>query len=97
MKVYEFDTFRRFSGHPNLVMLLSYWSEKANSPYHYKSLVSLYEEGLCGDMLKSVVLNQVRPSNRLAMKYLCDICKGLSALHNSNIVHGSVKPSSIYI
>jgi len=31
------------------------------------------------------------------MKYLTDICKGLSTLHNSNIIHGSVKPSSIYI
>ena len=97
MKVYEFDTFKRFSGHPNLVTLFSYWAEKSHNPYQYKSLVSIYEEGLCGDMLKSVVLNQVRPSIRLVMKYLCDIAKGLSTLHNSNIIHGSVKPSSIYI
>jgi len=48
-------------------------------------------------MLKSVVLNSVRPSSRLALKYLCDIVKGLKTLHNSMIVHGSVKPSSIYI
>ena len=48
-------------------------------------------------MLKTVVLNPVRPSNRLAMKYLCDICKGLASLNNCNIIHGSVKPSSIYI
>ncbi len=32
-KVYEFDTFMRFRGHPNLVSLFSYWSEKAASPY----------------------------------------------------------------
>lgn len=31
------------------------------------------------------------------MKYLCDIAKGLMALHNTGIVHGSVKPSNIYI
>jgi len=31
------------------------------------------------------------------MKYLVDILKGLQTLHNSMIVHGSVKPSSIYI
>ena len=48
-------------------------------------------------MLKSVVLNSVRPSSRLVMKYLCDIVKGLATLHNCNITHGSVKPSSIYI
>lgn len=97
MKVYEFDTFMRFRGHPNLISLFSYWSEKSSSPYMYKSLVGLFEEGLVGDMLKSVVLNPIRPSSRLCLKYLCDITKGLSTLHNSNIIHGSVKPSSIYI
>ena len=96
-KVFEYDTFMRFRGHPNLVSLYSYWSEPANSPYQYKSLVTLFEEGLCGDMFKSVVLNSVRPSTRLAMKFLCDIAKGLLTLHNSSIIHGSVKPSSIYI
>lgn len=30
------------------------------------------------------------------MKYLCDICKGLSAVHKST-VHCSIKPSSIFI
>lgn len=97
MKVYEFDTFMRFRGHPNLVSLYSYWSEPSTSAYQYKSLVAIFEEGLCGDMLKSVVLNSVRPSSRLALKYLCDILKGMQTLHNSTIVHGSVKPSSIYI
>ena len=96
-KVYEFDTFMRFRGHPNLVSLFSYWSEKASSPYQFKSLVGLFEEGQCGDMLKSVVLNPVRPNSRLCLKYLADITKGLSILHNCNIIHGSVKPSSIYI
>lgn len=47
--------------------------------------------------MNSVVLNQVRPPSRLALKYLCDIIKGLMALHNTGIVHGSVKPSNIYI
>ena len=97
LKVYECDTFMRFRGHPNIISLFSYWSERASSPYQYKSLVCLFEEALLGDMLKTVVLNPVRPSNRLAMKYLCDISKGLSSLHNCNIIHGSVKPSSIYI
>lgn len=97
LKVYECDTFMRFRGHPNIISLYSYWAEKASSPYQYKALVCLYEEALLGDMLKTVVLNPVRPSNRLAMKYLCDISKGLSSLNNCNIIHGSIKPSSIYI
>lgn len=87
----------RFRGHPNIISLFSYWSEKPSSPYQFKTLVALFEEGLHGDMLKSVVLNPVRPSNRLATKFLCDISKGLSSLHNCNIIHGSVKPSSIYL
>jgi len=48
-------------------------------------------------MLKSVVLNPQRPNSRLCLKYLADIAKGLSILHNCSIIHGSVKPSSIYI
>lgn len=59
--------------------------------------MGIFEEATCGDILNSVVLNEVRPPTRLALKYLCDIAKGLSTLHNNNIVHGSVKPSSIYI
>ena len=96
-KVYEYDSWARFRGHPNLISLYSYWSEKATSPYHYKTLVGIFEEGVCGDLLNSVVLNSVKPPSRLALKYLCDIPKGLSTLHNTSIVHGSVKPSSIYI
>jgi serine/threonine protein kinase len=97
LKVHECDTFMRFKGNPNIVSLFSYWSEKPQSPYQYKSLVCLFEEALIGDLLRSVVFNPVRPSNRIAMKYLCEISKGLSSLHNCNIIHGSVKPSSIYI
>jgi serine/threonine protein kinase len=96
-KVYEYDTWARFRGHPNLISIYSYWSEKASSPYKFKALVGIFEEGVCGDILNSVVLNSVRPPSRLALKYLCDIAKGLSTLHNSSIVHASVKPSSIYI
>lgn len=31
-----------------------------------------------GDMLRTVVLSAVRPSNRLVLKYVCDISKGLT-------------------
>jgi hypothetical protein len=33
LKVYELDTFMRFRGHPNIISLYSYWSEKPSSPY----------------------------------------------------------------
>jgi serine/threonine protein kinase len=33
----------------------------------------------------------------MVLKYLCDICKGLSSLHNCGIIHGNIKPSSLYL
>eukprot|EP00743_Colponemidia_sp_Colp-15_P000897 GILK01000990.1.p1 GENE.GILK01000990.1~~GILK01000990.1.p1 ORF type:complete len:735 (+),score=112.26 GILK01000990.1:55-2205(+) len=97
LKVYEADTFMRFKGHANVVSLYSYWAEKPNSPYTYKTLVLLLEEGILGDMLRTLVLNSVRPSARLALRYLCDVAKGLIAIHNCNIIHGGIKPSSLYL
>jgi serine/threonine protein kinase len=79
------------------VSLFTYWTEKASDPYKHKSLVLLFEQGILGDMLRSVVLNPIRPSNRLAQKFLCEIANALTSLHNLNIIHGSVKPSSIYL
>jgi hypothetical protein len=104
LKVYEADTFQRFRGHPNIVSLYSYWSEPSSSPYVYKTLVLLYEEGVHGDMAKRIVnhverdnLPPWRPSTRTAMRYLCDIAKGLIALHNCKFIHGRIKPSSIFL
>ena len=97
LKVYEFDQFMRFRNNPNITTLYTYWGEKAQNPYVYKSLVAIFEEGIFGDMLRSVVLNEIKPSNKMTLKYLWDIWKALSLLHNNNIIHGSVKPSSIYI
>ena len=31
------------------------------------------------------------------MKYVCDIAKALCVIHANNIIHASVKPSSIFI
>lgn len=41
-------------------------------------------------------MNPTRIKERKALKYLCDICKGLSAVHKITI-HCSLKPSSIFI
>ncbi len=97
LKVYEADVLARFTGHPNITSLYSYWSEAASNPYTFKTLVLLTEEGILGDMWNTVVTNPQRPSPRLALKYVCDIAKGLVALHNSNITHGKVRPASIYL
>ena len=45
VQVYEAHPLTRFQGHPNIVSLYSYWSEKPNNPYTYKTLVLLFEEG----------------------------------------------------
>ena len=97
MQVYEADTLARFSGHCNIVSLYSFWSEKSQNPYTFKTLTVLMEEGILGDMLTTVVRNPKRPPNRIALKYLCDIAKGIIAVHNCNIIHARVKPSSMYL
>jgi hypothetical protein len=103
LKVYEADTFQRFRGHPNIISLFSYWSEKSTSQYVYKTLVLMYEEGIKGDMAQAVVRNPARvernwqPDTRTVMRYLCDIAKGLIALHNCKFIHARVKPSALFL
>jgi len=102
LKVYEADTFQRFRGHPNIISLYSYWSEPSHSNYVYKTLVLMYEEGVSGDLKNLVVnhkqrVNGWRPDTRTALRYMCDIAKGLIALHNCKFIHARVKPSSVYM
>jgi serine/threonine protein kinase len=33
----------------------------------------------------------------MILKYIADIVKGLSSLHNCGIVHGNIKPSNLYL
>lgn len=77
--------------------LYTYWGEPSWNPYVFKSLVLLFKEGVGGDLLWNVVLSDSWPPERKALKYLCQITKGLSALHNNSIIHGSIKPTSIYL
>jgi len=97
LKVYEADTLARFQGHCNIVSLYSFWSEKPQNAYTFKTLSIMMEEGILGDMMTTVVHNPKRPPNRIALKYLCDITKGLIAVHNCNIIHARLKPSCIYL
>lgn len=97
LKVFELDTFMRFRGHPNVLSLYSYWSEPSASNYVYKNLVMLEDEGVLGDLLNTVVLNQMRPSSKLVLRYMSDVCKALVVLHNSGVIHGGVKPSCIFL
>eukprot|EP00768_Dysnectes_brevis_P002885 gnl/Dysnectes_brevis/2105_a2442_2017.p1 GENE.gnl/Dysnectes_brevis/2105_a2442_2017~~gnl/Dysnectes_brevis/2105_a2442_2017.p1 ORF type:complete len:759 (+),score=246.56 gnl/Dysnectes_brevis/2105_a2442_2017:45-2321(+) len=97
LKVYEADVLERFKGHPNLTNLYSYWSEKPLHPYTYKTLILLMEYGSNKDMFTTVVQNPVRPSPNRCLVFAADLLKGLVALHNCNIIHGRVKPSSIYL
>ena len=48
-------------------------------------------------MLRTVVQNPIRLSNKLALKYTSDISKGLAAIHACGLIHAAVKPSNIYI
>jgi serine/threonine protein kinase len=33
----------------------------------------------------------------MVLKYLTDMCKGLSSLHNCGIIHGNIRPSKMYL
>jgi serine/threonine protein kinase len=57
----------------------------------------LEDEGVLGDLLNTVVLNQMRPSSKLALRYMSDITKALVVLHNSGVIHGGVKPSCMFL
>ena len=37
--IYEADTLMRFRGHPNIISLYSYWSEKSQNPYQFKYII----------------------------------------------------------
>jgi len=97
-KVYEADQLRRLRGHPNLVSLHSYWSEKSNSAYVYKTLVLLLEAGPTGN-LAEYLSEMETPKNqvRFILKCAGDIAKGLVAIHTLNLIHGGIKPNSIYV
>lgn len=96
-KWYEIDTFARFRGHPNIVTLYSFWKEKPKDNFTYKTIVMMLEEGVMGDMLSTVVRAATRPTERLALKWTCDISKALVAIHNCQIIHTRIKPSAIYL
>ena len=53
----------------------------------------LEDEGVLGDLLNTVVLNPMRPSSKLVLRYMSDVNKALVVLHNSGVIHGGVKPS----
>jgi len=48
-------------------------------------------------MLRTVILNPVRPSNKLVIKYLADITKALSTIHGARLVHAGIRPSNLFI
>ena len=95
-KVYEADQLRRIRGHANLLSLYSFWSEKSNSPYVYKVLVLLLEDAPLGTLDDYLNERDTRDI-RFLLKCAGDVTKGLLTLHTLNIIHGGVKPSSIYI
>eukprot|EP00767_Chilomastix_cuspidata_P001345 gnl/Chilomastix_cuspidata/1456.p1 GENE.gnl/Chilomastix_cuspidata/1456~~gnl/Chilomastix_cuspidata/1456.p1 ORF type:complete len:803 (-),score=258.30 gnl/Chilomastix_cuspidata/1456:822-3230(-) len=97
LKVFEADQHVRFSGHPNIVALYSFWAEEPDSAYTFKSLVMLLEDPLNGSMREQVVEADVRQPERTLLKWACDMIQGLSAMHNCNIIHGAIKPSNVFL
>ena len=100
----------KYRGNPCFITLYSYWSEPTTNKYAYRNLIQLFEEGKImlkflififkasyGDMVGTIMMNSILPSARIFLKYICDIAKALSLIHASNIIHGAVRPSNIYL
>lgn len=97
LKVHELDLLSRFSHHPNIVSLYSYWSEPSKDPFTHKILYLLTEEAIVGDLHKTIEINPLKPSTKTIMKYICDLAKGLSIMHQSGTVHGGVRSTNLFI
>lgn len=97
LKIYEIDQHIRFSNHPNIVTLYSYWNEEPDNPFTFKTLFLLFEECLVGDLERCIVQNALKPSNKTIMKYMCDLCKGVTVLHQADTIHGGIRPSNLLI
>jgi serine/threonine protein kinase len=96
-KIIECDQHSRFSHHPNILTQHTYWNESTDNPFHYKSIYVIYDECLVGDINSCIVTNPLKPSYKSIMKYICDLSKGLTVLHMTNITHGGIRPSNLFI
>ena len=57
----------------------------------------LFEECLIGDLEDCVINNPLKPSKKTIMKYVCDLAKGLSILHQGDTIYGGLRPSNLLI
>jgi len=96
-KVEEAEKFIRYSHHPNISTLHSYWVQAPRSAHHYRTVYLLYTEYTVGDLHRCLVLNPLRPSTQTINKYLCDIAKGMGLLHQSGVVHGAIRCTNLFI
>lgn len=103
-KIEEAGSFIRFNHHPNIATLYSYWVSAPESVSYYKSINMLYEEATVGDLTRCLVLNPLKPSKTTVSKYICDLAKGsatdnlgLGMLHQSDVVHGAIRTSNLFI
>jgi serine/threonine protein kinase len=96
-KIEEVDKFIRFSHHPNVATMYSYWVSKPINENYYKTMFVLYEEALVGDLDRCLVTNPLKPSRTTVSKYICDLAKGLGMLHQSGVVHGAIRATNLFI
>ena len=97
MKVHEIDLHLRYSHHPNIVTLYTYWNTQPDNVFSYKNIYLLFEEALVGDLGSCLISNILKASKKLVMKYICDLSKALCILHQGDTIHGGVRPGNLFI
>jgi hypothetical protein len=94
MTLYQAEIFSSFMSHPNVLSLYSSWTDEVQpvSPTYYKSVYLLTDEGVGGSLA-----SLPRPGLPDLLRLLRDAAKGLKELHDDNIIHCKIRPSSILI
>lgn len=76
--------------HPNIVKVYSFGFLESGEPY-------LVLDFLAGQSLDDIVVSGTLPPLEWTVEAFIQICRGLGAAHDSNLIHRDLKPSNVMI
>ena len=100
-KFYELDQISRNTNHPNLLRILSFWSEESPDAFSYKSLIVLQEYSqytlreYISNYLTANKLDQIPET--LLMRIGSDLSNAISTLHQANVSHCGLREYNVYV